>query len=153
VLAWNARPLRLYVLELSALTGGLLALVGLANIIVRRITSARARKVTSTVDWVLYVLLFLQMFLGVYTAVVFRWGASWFAAGAAPYLWSLATFQPDIAFVTPLPLLVKAHVVGAFLVIALFPFTRLVHILVIPNMYLWRKPQVVIWNRERAARV
>jgi len=40
---------------------------------------------------------------------------------------------------------VKLHVFNAFVVIGLFPFTRLVHILVVPNPYLWRKPQVVRW--------
>src|SRR5215831_5194193 len=37
ILAWNSRPLRLYVLEASALTFGLLALVGLSGAILRRL--------------------------------------------------------------------------------------------------------------------
>jgi nitrate reductase gamma subunit len=40
------------------------------------------------------------------------------------------------------------HIVNAWLVIAFFPFTRLVHILVVPNHYLWRKRQVVRWYRR-----
>ncbi len=44
-----------------------------------------------------------------------------------------------------MPWLVKLHIVLAFLTIGFFPFTRLVHVLVIPNPYLWRKPQVVRW--------
>jgi len=31
----------------------------------------------------------------------------------------------------------------------LFPFTRLVHLLVVPNPYLWRKPQMVRWYWDR----
>ena len=62
---------------------------------------------------------------------------------------SLATFSPEVAYVAALPWLVKLHIVNAFLIIAVFPFTRLVHILVVPNPYLWRRPQVVIWNRSR----
>jgi nitrate reductase gamma subunit len=38
--------------------------------------------------------------------------------------------------------------VNAWLLIGFFPFTRLVHVLVVPNPYLWRKPQLVVWNRE-----
>ena len=34
------------------------------------------------------------------------------------------------------------------LVILLLPFTRLVHFLVVPIFYYWRRPQVVIWNRK-----
>jgi nitrate reductase gamma subunit len=44
-----------------------------------------------------------------------------------------------------MPWLVKFHIIGAYVVLAAFPFTRLVHILVVPNQYLWRKPQVVRW--------
>jgi nitrate reductase gamma subunit len=44
-----------------------------------------------------------------------------------------------------MPWLVKLHILNAYLLILLFPFTRLVHVLVVPNPYLWRKPQVVRW--------
>jgi nitrate reductase gamma subunit len=46
-----------------------------------------------------------------------------------------------------LPDAVKFHIVLAFSIIAIAPFTRLVHILVVPNPYLWRRPQVVRWYR------
>jgi len=35
----------------------------------------------------------------------------------------------------------------AYTLIAVAPFTRLVHILVTPNPYFWRKNQVVRWYR------
>jgi nitrate reductase gamma subunit len=34
--------------------------------------------------------------------------------------------------------------------VALFPFTRLVHVVAIPWSYLWRPYQVVVWNRRLA---
>jgi nitrate reductase gamma subunit len=34
---------------------------------------------------------------------------------------------------------------SAFAIVAYFPFTRLVHILVVPNPYLWRRTQVARW--------
>ena len=40
-------------------------------------------------------------------------------------------------------------IVNAYALIAFFPFSRLVHILVVPNPYLWRKPQVVRWSYGR----
>ena len=149
LLLWNGHPVRLWILEVTALAAGLLVLVGLVNIVVRRLSSAKVWTVTTKVDWLLYGLLLLQAFLGVYTAVVHRWGSAWFAAHATPYLWSIATLRPDPTYITPLPWAAKLHILGGFALIGLFPFTRLVHILVIPNPYLWRKPQVVIWNRER----
>jgi nitrate reductase gamma subunit len=41
--------------------------------------------------------------------------------------------------------------VNAFVLIGIFPFSRLVHILVVPNQYLWRKRQVVRWYGAPAA--
>lgn len=152
ILAWNAQPLRLYILEASALAAGLLTLVGLVGIIVRRFSDSKVRMVTSHMDWTVYSLLLLQVVTGVLVAVFHPWGASWFAAAASPYLWSLVTFSPDFAFISGLPWLVKLHIGGAFALFAVFPFSRLVHILVVPNPYLWRRPQVVRWYRPRPAR-
>lgn len=149
VLAWNARPLRLYVLEVSALAFGLLALLGLLAVLVRRFGSSRVKVVTSWADWLLYLLLLVQVASGVWVAVFHPWGSSWFAAAMAPYLWSLVKLSPNLATVAAQPLAVKLHIVNAFLLIGFFPFTRLVHILVVPNPYLWRKAQVVRWRGPR----
>lgn len=145
ILLWNSRPLRLYILEATALAFGIATLVGFLAIIVRRITEPRVRVVTSRADWVLYALLLIQIVTGLETAITYRWGSGWFAAVASPYLWSIVKLAPQISYVTPLPWMVKLHIVNAFLVIGFFPFSRLVHILVVPNMYLWRKRQVVRW--------
>jgi nitrate reductase gamma subunit len=149
ILLWNGHPVRLLILEGSALACAILTLVGLFNIILRRFTEPRCRKVTSTGDWIIYALLLVQIVTGIYVAIFFRWGSSWFASSATPYLWSLLKLNPEVGYLVALPAMIKLHIVNAFLIIAVFPFTRLVHILVIPNMYLWRKPQVVIWNRPR----
>jgi nitrate reductase gamma subunit len=153
ILAWNSHPLRLYVLEITALVFGLLTLIGLLAAVSRRSSNARLRVVTSVSDWILYGLLLLQVASGVYVAVFYPWGSSWFAASAAPYLWSLVKLNPDISYITAMPHAIKLHFVNAFVLIAFFPFTRLVHILVIPNPYLWRKPQVVRWYRRPVAGV
>ena len=149
VLAWNGNPLRLLLLEVTALIGGVLTLVGLVNILVRRFRSVRVKVVTSPADWTLYGLLLFQIATGVLVATLYNWGSSWFSATMAPYLWSLVKLNPDISFITPMPLLVKLHVIGNFALIAFFPFTRLVHVLVVPNQYLWRKTQVVRWYGDR----
>lgn len=149
ILAWNGHPIRLYVLEITALSAGLLAIVGMTGIIVRRISNSKVRIVTSRIDSILYFLLLLQLVSGVAVAIFHPWGSSWFATSMSPYLWSLVVFQPDISFVVGLPWLVKLHIINAFVLILIFPFTRLVHILVVPNPYLWRKPQVVRWYGRR----
>jgi len=149
VIAWNGRPLRLYVLEVSALIFGMLAFVGLVTAVVRRVRFNKIRIVTTTPDWILLGMLLFQIGTGIYVAIFVGWGSSWYAAAATPYLRSLLFFSPDINFLTGMPWMARLHIINAFLLIAFFPFTRLVHILVVPNMYLWRKPQVVRWNWNR----
>lgn len=148
ILAWNAVPLRLYLLELSGLVMALLALVGVVALMVRRGTSARVKVVSSPMDWVLLALLLLQVILGVDTALRYRWGSAWYAASAVPYLRSLLALNPRPEFIQPLPWLAKLHLLNGFLLLLLIPFSRLVHFLVFPIAYYWRKPQVVIWNRK-----
>lgn len=148
VLAWNAQPLRLYLLEASGLIMALLALVGVVALMVRRASSPKIKVVTTPMDWVLLVLLLLQVATGIDTALRYRWGSSWYASNAVPYLWSLLTLNPRPEFIQPLPWLPKIHILGGLTVILLTPFSRLVHFLVVPIFYYWRKPQVVIWNRR-----
>ena len=148
LLWWNSRPLRLYVLEATALVFGLLTLVGLIAIVTRRVNVSKVRGVTTLADWIVLALLLVQVAGGVYVAIAYPWGSSWFAAIVAPYLWSLLALAPDLGAIAPLPFAVKLHVANAYLLILFFPFTRLVHILVVPNPYLWRRPQVVRWYRR-----
>lgn len=147
ILQWNSQPLRLYILEVTALIFGLLTLVGLLGAMNRRLTVLRVRQVTNTFDWIVLGLLLAQVVSGVYVAIFYPWGSSWFASAISPYLWSLVRFNPDLGFITLMPLAVKLHIVMAYVIIVVAPFTRLVHILVAPNPYLWRRPQVVRWYR------
>ena len=151
ILSWDSQPLRLYILEITALIFGLLPVVGLVGGIARRLTVSKVRAVTNTFDWIVLALLLFQLLSGVYVAVFHPWGSAWFSAAISPYLWSLVRFNPDLGFVSMLPLGVKIHIVSAYVIIGVAPFTRLVHILVVPNPYLWRKPQVVRWYRAPKA--
>jgi nitrate reductase gamma subunit len=149
ILGWNASLVRLYTLEATGLACGLLAAAGLALALVRRASVATVRTTTAAFDWIVLVLLLVQIVSGVGVAIAYSWGSSWFAAVATPYLWSIVSLRPDIAAVAALPLAVKAHVIGAWLLVAIFPFSRLVHVLNVPLPYVWRRPQVVRWYRAR----
>lgn len=145
ILLWNSKPLRLYVLEITGLAFALMALVGLLAVLHRRSTVPKARLVTSIADWLVLVLLVIQAVSGIYVAIFHPWGISWYASSASPYLRSLFFLSPDISYVATVPMSVKLHMANGWLIIALFPFSRLVHILVAPIPYLWRKPELVRW--------
>jgi nitrate reductase gamma subunit len=149
MLALLSDPVRLLVLETLAVTLGLGVLVGLAGLLVRRMTRPRIRAVTSTMDTAIELLLIAQFVLGLGVALGYRWGYSWFASDLAPYLWSIVTLNPKIEAVSALPWVVRMHVVGAFIIVGMIPFTRLVHFLVAPLHYVWRPYQQVMWHWDR----
>ncbi len=150
-LAWNSIPVRLIVLEVTAFVFGATVLVGLAGLMLRRITSARIRAVTTRMDIVIELLLLTQVVLGLWIALGYRWGASWFAADLSPYLMSLVTLRPETEAVFALPWVIKLHITGAFAILFMVPFTRLVHFVVAPLHYIVRPYQQVIWNWDRRA--
>ncbi len=150
--AWSkllSEPLRLYVLEITGLALAFLAIVGLLTLMIRRFVFLKVLATTTPMDWVLIIALFFQVSAGIHISLAYRWGALWYLDTAVPWLWSLFSFKPDIQHVATLPWTAKFHFLNAFFLIALFPFTRLVHVVSVPISFLWRPHQLVIWNRRR----
>ncbi len=148
-LAWNSMPMRLITLEVTAFVFGLSTLIGLMGLMYRRFTNARIRAVTTPMDIAIELLLLAQVVLGCWIAVGFRWGSSWFAADLTPYLWSLVRLAPETDAVFALPWVIKLHIVGAFALLLIVPFSRLMHFVVAPLNYIVRPYQQVMWNWDR----
>lgn len=127
----------------------LLCLLGLGILGVRRVTSSKLQAVTTTMDLVVILLLLLQVGLGAAIAVHCKWGSSWCSGTTTPYVWSILTFQPDLSHISDLPVLVKGHIVGAWLFLLVIPFSRLIHMFAVPIAYLTRPPQNVVWTNPR----
>lgn len=136
-------PVRLYALELFGLALGMLALAGIVTLVVRRFS---LRQATSAMDWLVLASLTVQAASGVYIALGLRWGSGWFLYTGAPWLSSLARLSPHIDEIAMLPFMVKLHFLNAFVLIALLPLSRLIHVITVPISYLWRPPQLVSWR-------
>lgn len=149
VLAWNGQTMRLLFIETAAFGFALTTLYGILILISRRLQNKRVSTVTSKMDYVVFFVLLVQIISGLWVAYFNRWGTSWFASVMAPYLKSVFIFSPDAAALNIAPLSVKIHVISAFTIIGLVPFTRLVHFLVYPFRYFYRSYQQVIWNWDR----
>jgi len=145
---WNNVPIRLYLVELTGLALGIWALVGLCVLVWRRMSEKRIRVVTSPMDIVVLIFLLVSLVTGVLVATIYRFGTFWFTAIFTPYLASLFTLQPKLNLVAPLPWLIKLHVLNFFILLAIFPFSRLIHIIAYPIGYLIRPWQLVVWNRK-----
>lgn len=151
LLLWNAQPLRLYLLEFSGLALGIWSLGGLLVLVWRRLTQPRIRAVTSFMDILVLALLLVSVISGVIVATAYRFGSYWFPGLFTPYLLSLLTLQPRLDLITPLPWVIKLHVLNFFILLLLLPFSRLVHIFTYPLGYLLRPWQIVVWFRKRGS--
>jgi nitrate reductase gamma subunit len=149
VIAFNGHPIRLLILEISSFAFGLSALLGLVLLIKRRLTSRNLLVVTNKMDMLVYTVLSIQIVSGLGVAFFVRWGSTWFASVMTPYLRSVFSFSPDIAAISVAPSWVQVHVISAFVIIGVIPFTRFMHFLVAPIDYTWRKYQLVEWNWDR----
>jgi nitrate reductase gamma subunit len=139
---------RLMILEFTGMALALYAIFGIIVLIIRRLpTDSLVRSVTSLMDGTLLAFLLVQSVTGLIIAIFDRWGSQWYLKTAVPWFWSLVLLKPDYSTVANLPGFVQFHFVFGFLVILLFPFSRLVHLVKLPLQYLWRPYQVVIWNR------
>jgi nitrate reductase gamma subunit len=147
VLLANQRALVL--LESIGLGLGLFALFGCLVLMARRAQTPLLKPVTSAVDWVLLVVLTVQAASGVYLGLFMRWGSQWYLHTAVPYFHSLLVFNPQIEFVADFPLVFKLHAAGGFLIVALLPFTKLVHLLYLPVGFLRDPPILYRWRAPK----
>lgn len=136
----------LIIFESVGLALGLFALFGCLLLLLRRVNTPMLKRVTFAADWVLLYLLAAQTLSGVYVATYMRWGSQWYLHTAVPYLWSLLAFNPQIEYVADFPLVFKLHAAGAFLIVALLPFTKLVHLLYVPFRFLMDPPILYRWR-------
>lgn len=151
LLAWNGVPIRLYILEVTGLALGFLAFFGLLVFTYRRLTDSRVKAVTTSWDVIVLIVLLIQIATGLGNAILYRWGSNWYAASAVPWIWSVFALQPDTSYIAGLRWITKVHIFNAMIFIALIPFTRLAHFMVVrPYAYLWRPYQVVRWYRRAA---
>lgn len=149
VLNWNSNPARLLVHEVAAFMFGFSVLIGLAALLIRRMSNPRIESVTSRMDIAIEFLILAQIVLGCWIALGYRWGTSWFASDLTPYLWSIVKLNPQTEAINAMPAVIKAHIAFAFLIIGMIPFSRLMHFLVAPFHYIWRPFQLVIWTWDR----
>ena len=130
---WDGAPLRLYLLEGTGFVFGVVALVGVIQVMlrhIRRSVAAHHGPIPEVADYALLTLLLVATVSGLSTAVMYRWGSSWQAGTLTPYLWSLTRGEPATLLVQQMPFLVRLHVFTWFAVLAVMPFTSAAMILV-----------------------
>ncbi len=132
ILLWDSVPLRLYALEGFACAAGLFGFAGYTGRVWRYLRRSGGSVISDAADAAFFALLLLGLLSGLLMAVLYRWGSSWGVVTLAPYLLSIFRGRPVVEFVTGMPFLVRLHIFSAFAGLAVFPFTRMASLMILP---------------------
>nr|WP_203643645.1 respiratory nitrate reductase subunit gamma [Streptomyces sp. SID14478] len=128
---------------------GLLLVAGILLLLYRRRTKAPVFKATTRNDKLMYLVLLAAIVLGMVAKLTHASGEGYnYRESIAPWARSLFTLSPDTYRMDGVPVLYQIHAVVGMLLIALVPFTRLVHMFSAPVQYLFR-PYVVYRSRDQ----
>lgn len=130
---------------------GTAAILGLIGLLYRRVGNRTVFLATSVSDKIMYALLSLTMVAGFVATVstqVFGGPHGYdYRATISPWLRQLFIFNAQPELMSDVPWQFKVHVLCGFLLLAVWPFTRLVHAFSAPVGYLTR-PYVVYRSRD-----
>lgn len=148
-------PERIYhtIAVVGGTIAGILALVGVAILIYRRRTTGPVFSATTPMDKVMYFFLGLVIVLGCINtlgtsgAIALGGGEYDYREGVSVWFRSIFWLQPQPEIMTAAPWSFQAHAFVAFLLFALWPFTRLVHVFSAPLGYVTR-PYIVYRSRD-----
>ncbi|WP_406194930.1 respiratory nitrate reductase subunit gamma [Streptomyces sp. NBC_01017] len=127
---------------------GVLTVAGIALLIYRRRTKAPVFRATTVNDKLMYVVLAAAIVMGMVAKLSHSSGDGYnYRQSIAPWARSLFTLQPDLDRMAGVPVLYEVHAVIGMVLIALVPYTRLVHMFSAPVQYLFR-PYLVYRSRD-----
>ena len=131
---------------------GIVCLIGLILLMYRRTAVARVRVTTSRTDVAVYLLLAILIVLGVVEAVGYNVFGSGYDYRATVGPWFRSLFHdPQPELMSSAPVIYQLHAAIPWLLYALWPFSRLVHVWSIPVQYLGR-PYILYRRRYLAPR-
>jgi nitrate reductase gamma subunit len=138
----------------GGLPAGLMTLAGLAILVYRRRTVGPVFSATTVNDKVMYAALAIVIVLGMWNTVagsLLNLGIAGdhynYREGVSPWFRQIFWFQPDASLMENAPIGFQLHALTAFLLFAMWPFTRLVHVFSAPIGYFVR-PYIVYRSRD-----
>ncbi len=122
--------------------------IGLVILIYRRVTVHRVWVTTTYLDIAVYIMLTVVIVLGVWDTVATNTvgGGYDYRSTVAVWFRSLVIFQPKPQLMVSVPMFYQIHASIAWVLYALWPFTRLVHVFSYPFQYLGR-PNILYRRR------
>ncbi len=134
----------------GGIPAGVAAVAGLIILIYRRRTTGPVFSATTNNDKAMYAVLGAVILLGIWNTIagsLLQFGGEYnYRGGVSLWFRSIFTFQPDVTLMANAPIGFKLHALLAFVLFAMWPFTRLVHVFSAPLGYLTR-PYIVYRSR------
>ena len=125
----------------AGLLSGAAIVAGLAILVFRRSRIPRVRAATTRSDLVLYPVLVLVILFGMLATA---WGTAVdryaYRETVSSWFRGIFTLEPHVSLMANAPFIFQAHALSAWLLLAIWPFTRLVHAWSIPLGYFGRSP-------------
>lgn len=128
---------------------GTMTVVGMFILTIRRARNARVRFNSRFQDYFIILLLIFEAVLGLSSITATATGTVAEYASLGQWAVKIITFQPDAgALIAANSLVYKIHIVVGLFIIMIFPYTKLMHMLVFPFVYFFRTGyQLVRKNR------
>lgn len=118
---------------------GVMAVVGMFILTIRRVRNARIRFNSRFQDYFIIILLLVEALLGLSSITATATGTVADYASLGQWAVKVITFQPDAgALLAAHSILYKIHIVVGLFIIMIFPYTKLMHMLVYPLVYFFR---------------
>lgn len=139
---------RLIALTFGSIFGSM-TLIGLFILIRRRITNERVRFTSKFHDYFILLLLFTEVVIGLASVVTTAHGSVSDYAALGDWAQKIITFQPDAgAVIAGHSIMYKIHITIGLLIFMIFPYTKLMHMLVLPVAYFFRSGYQLIRRRS-----
>lgn len=121
---------------------GVMAVAGLFLLTYRRFSIKRMWVTSSVSDIVTIILLVVVVLFGVsatiWNGVIHSSVGFDYRTTISPWIRGVLMLRPDSTLIVDVPLPFKMHILAVFVLFAVWPFTRLVHVFSLPLTYLFR---------------
>jgi nitrate reductase gamma subunit len=125
---------------IAGTVAGTTMLAGLVLLVARRILHPAVRRTSTVMDVVMYLVLGAVVLLGIWATVGLNVLGSGHDYRATVAVWFRGLFllRPHPSLIASAPVLFQLHTLAALALLAIWPFTRLVHAWAVPIAVLWQ---------------
>jgi len=129
-------------------TFGLVAIAGMILLVYRRFLAETVKRTSSFHDYFILILLLAEASLGMISVGTTAAGTVEQYSALGVWAQKVITFQPDAgAVIASHSIIYKIHILIGLIIIMIFPYTKLMHMLVMPLVYFFRSGYQLVRKR------